>query len=301
MALPSPDEFQPYRGVQRRFDAETARILRATALAIERRLQQLDIKPGIGAQVRAAQLRLVLKEIDDLLRAMWLVGIIDTLRGGRKAAAEAAETAAERLERVAYAALGRKAAEALVDGFRATAQAGINSFYARIPRELSARVYHNWALSRGEVERMIRQGLLSGLNAKELAREVRRFIDPATPGGVSYAAMRLARTEINNAFHEQQKLAAARPGVRGVKWNLSDSHRVPDKCNVYAAQNAYDLGRGVFPIGKVPDKPHPHCFCFMTYDMMTPLQFRAALAAGQFDDELDRRTKANLARLGVAS
>jgi hypothetical protein len=127
---------------------------------------------------------------------------------------------------------------------------------------------------------------------------VYQYVSPTTPGGESYAAMRLARTEINNAFHERQLAGANRPGVTGVQWNLSGSHRVPDQCNLFAQRDSHNKGPGVFPVGKVPDKPHPQCFCFLTYVTMKPAEFKRALEQGDFDDELDRRTRANLRRLG---
>ena len=294
--LPNP-EFREYRQVQRQYDAETRRVMEAAAKRIRARIRRLS--GGIGAQVRAAQLRLVLAEIDGILHAAWVGGIMPTIQAGRKAGAEAAQAALETLTAPLFSALPPDVAQAVTDGLRLTARSGIESDFKRVPRELSARVYKHSALTRGRVNQKIREGLISGLTAKELAKDVYNDISPNTPGGASYAAMRLARTEINNAFHERQLEGSKRPGVSGVKWNLSGSHRVPDECNLYAQTDKHDKGVGVFPVGQVPDKPHPQCFCYMTYVTIKPKEFATALAAGSFDDELDRRTKANLARLGV--
>lgn len=92
--------------------------------------------------------------------------------------------------------------------------------------------------------------------------------------------MRLSRTEINNAFHEQQKRAGDKPWVEGVKWNLSGSHPRPDTCNDYANQSN-GLGRGVFKTGDVPDKPHPQCLCYLTYETLSPEAFLDALGTGK--------------------
>lgn len=289
------DPFREYRKVQAKFDAETRRILERTARDIRRRIERLS--PGIGGEIRKAQLTLVLREIDHLIRTMWTDGVAGVVQGGRKEAMETAQAALETLERVLHGALPPDVAEAVSDGLRATAVAGIERDAARIPRELSTRVYRHGALTSGRVQDKIRSGLVAGLSARELAKDVYEDISPTTPGGASYAAMRLARTEINNAFHEQQIKGANRPGVTGTKWNLSGSHKVPDECNIYAERDKHDMGNGVFPPGKVPDRPHPQCFCYLTYVTMTPEEFKEALAAGSFDDELDRRTKANLARL----
>lgn len=294
MAVTQPNgpEFQPYRKLQATTEAELRRILEATAKAIQRRIAGLPV--GVGGQVRAAQLRVTLAAVNALLKQMWVGRINPLVERAIRDSLQAAEDAIETLERVAYASLSDAAVETLVRGLRAAGQSGLKSDAARRARALSRRVFFNRALDDGRVEQIIRQGIISGLSAKELAADVYKYVSPKAPGGASYAAMRLARTEINNAFHERQLLGANRPGVRAVKWNLSGSHRVPDLCNVYAAHG----GDGEWPVGEVPEKPHPNCFCYLTYVMMEPDEFKNALARGDFDDELDRRTKANLARLG---
>lgn len=292
MAQPSPKEFQPYRHLQANTEAELRRILEATAKAIQKRMATL--KPGVGGQVRAAQLRVTLAAINRLLTQMWVGRINPLVARAIKDSLKASEDAIETMTRVAYAGLSEQAAEALVAGLRAAGASGLKSDAARRKRELSLRVYHARALDDGRIEQIIRQGLISGLSAKELAADVYRYVSPTTPGGSSYAAMRLARTEINNAFHERQIEGAKRPGVKAVKWNLSGSHKVPDKCNVYAAHR----GNGQWPPTEVPDKPHPQCFCFLTYVTLTPEEFRKKLESGAFDDEIDRRTRENIARLG---
>jgi hypothetical protein len=292
MPTPSPNEFQPYRRVQKAAEDDLAVILEQTAKAIRARL--LKLPRGLGGQVRAAQLRTTLAAILKMQRAMWTGKIQPRVVKGVKDAESAAESAIETMTRVAYAALPEAAAEALIRGLRASAESGLQSDAARVVRPLSARVYRQRALDDGKIEDLIRQGLISNLSAKELADSIYKYVSPTTPGGASYAAMRLARTEINNAFHERQLLGANRPGVSAVVWNLSGSHKVPDLCNKYAAHG----GNGRWPVGKVPEKPHPQCFCYLTYVTESPETFRKKLDAGDYDAELDRRTKANLARLG---
>jgi hypothetical protein len=68
-------------------------------------------------------------------------------------------------------------------------------------------------------------------------------------------AMRLAVTEMNNAFHEGTILAGrATPSYQGIHWRLSHSHAVPDICDTLAAGSPY-------PKGQEPSKPHPWCRC----------------------------------------
>lgn len=288
MASPSP--LGHYAQVQIKYDREFARILERAARDIQRKLEKLALKPGIGSVVRQAQLKLVLNQIAQILQAMWIAGILPTMAKGMKAAAEAAVTAQEDLERVLYASMPEKAADALRDSLRAQAQGGIDTAFSRVPRELSRRVYKDLALSSGQVQDAIGAGIASGLSAKELAADVHDLISPTVPGGVSYAAMRLARTEINNAFHQQQIAGGQRPGVKAIRWNLSGSHKRPDECNEFAAHPG-TLGVGLFAPEDVPDKPHPHCLCYMTYEMMAEDDFLDALIRGDFDDQIDARRK----------
>jgi ADP-ribosyltransferase exoenzyme len=292
-AQPSPIPFQPYRKVQVGAERDMRAILESTAKAIATRISRLPL--GIGGDVRKAQLVVTLAAIKRMQQSMWTGPVRDTVVTGVDDAQKAAESAIETMTRVAYAALPDGAAEALTRGLRLAAEAGIKAESARKIRELSSRVYHQAALHEGKVEQLIREGLIAGLSAKELAKTVHDYVSPTTPGGASYAAMRLARTEINNAFHEQQLEGAKRPGVTAVKWNLSGSHRVPDLCNVYAM---HGKGSGQWAVGEVPDKPHPQCFCYLTYITSSPKEFQQRLAAGSFDDEIDKRTRANLALLG---
>lgn len=287
--MASPSEFQPYRKVQAGAEDELKRILERTAKQIEARIRTL--KPGVGGVVRAAQLRLVLSQIRRLQQHMWNVSITPALQRRVDAAMKAGESAVEALTRVAYTALAGDAAAILLDGLRAAARSGFESDAARKKRDLSARVYKLSALHTGKVEDTIRSGLIAGLSARELAKDVYEYVSPNAKGGASYAAMRLARTEINNAFHERQIEGAGRPGVSAVKWNLSGSHKVPDECNQYADHEPY-------PPDEVPDKPHPNCFCYLTYVMDSPAEFRTKLENGDFDDDIARRVRENMARLG---
>jgi hypothetical protein len=291
--VPSPEPLQPYRRVQAKAEEDLLRILEATAKAIQKRIGGLP--SGVGGDIRKSQLIMTLSAIRKMQRAMWLGPIGSALAQSVVDAEEAAEIAIETMTRVAYGALGKPAADALILGLRLAAQSGLKSDSARRKRELSERVYRQASIQTGKVEDLIRQGIISKLSARELAATVYEHISPTTKGGASYAALRLARTEINNAFHGRQLEGAKRPGITGAKWNLSGSHRVPDECNVYAAFN----GDGVYPVDDVPEKPHPQCFCFLTYETMSSDDFQKSLAAGDFDAEIDRRTRANLQRLGA--
>lgn len=296
---PSPDPIQPYRKAQAAADADLKRILERAAKDIQKRI--LRLPRGVGGDVRGAQLRLTLAAIKKIQRSMWRTAILARVRSGIDDADKAAESAIETMTRIAYGSLSEAVAETLVRGLRAAAESGLKSDASRRKRELSARVYKQQALHQGKIEDLIRTGLVSNLTAREIARNAYEYISPTTPGGASYAAMRLARTEINNAFHERQVAGASRPGVKAARWNLSGSHKVPDECNIFAVQDLHGQGPGLYPADSIPDKPHPQCFCYLTYEAMSPKEFAEALAEGDFDAEIDRRTRANLERLRSGS
>lgn len=295
MTQTSPDPvFREYLLVQKKYDAKLASILEQSAKDIRRRLRLLTIQEGLSSQVRAAQLRVTLNAIHAELASMWRPGVVDVVLQGSRASAEAAEIALETLSRVTYASLPARAAETLTDGLRASARSGIDALYARVSRPLSQRIYRNAAVSRDVIDDLIQRGLVQGLSARELSQTVYRFVSPSVPGGSSYAASRLARTEINNAFHNQQRALADSPGVKGVKWNLSRSHPRADECNSFAQGDHARMGPGVYKAENVPQKPHPHCFCYLTYVTMDSAEFASELAKGTFDDELRRRIGRNL-------
>lgn len=290
--MASPEPLQPYRQVQSAAEKDLARILGDTAKAIEDRVKLL--RPGVGGVVRKAQLNATLAAVRKLQRQMWIGKIDPMLIKAVEAAEKAGEDTVEALQRVAYAGLPEAVADVLIRGLKASAVSGLASDRARKRRALSRMVYRQAAFHGDKLEGVIRQGIISNLSARELAKDAREYVDPKTKGGASYAAMRLARTEINNALHERQIAGAKRPGVKAVKWNLSGSHRVPDLCNVYAGHG----GNGHWAPDSIPDKPHPQCFCYLTYVMLPADDFVKKLESGGFDDEIDRRTKANLERLG---
>jgi hypothetical protein len=262
-----------YLREQLRVDRELNRVLELAARQSSARIRELQLREGdsIGARVRMAQLTMVLAELVGIQRDTWTTGIGPIIQRSYPRAQNAAVRAMKVLEEVVERALGERAAQDLLRSFQQTARSGLELDRVRRARALSPRVYRNAALAGGAVERQVRAGIIQGLSARELASSVRKYISPQTPGGVSYAAMRLARTELNNAFHEAQKIQGEAPFVRAIKWNLSKSHpkNLQCRCVRLANVDAHDLGKGRYPADRVPDKPHPHCLCFMTYDTIS--------------------------------
>lgn len=175
----------------------------------------------------------------------------------------------------------------------ASARQGIESIISRKENgfTLSERVYRNQALAKGYVDDTVRNGLLLGKSQVEIARDVRKYIDPSTPGGASYAAMRLARTEVNNAYHQTAVRGYQKtPWVERVLWNLSGSHPVPDQCNEYAeAVTHRGWSAGQYGPDDVPSKPHPQCLCFVTPVMMDLDAYAKAFKQGKYDDYISNQ------------
>ena len=250
-------------------------------------------KGGVGKVTISRQQRLVQRELHKQMR------ILNENAGhliifGEKEAKLAAEEAMDFLENRMWGS--SKAMQDLRRMIQLQARSGVESFASRGENmhRLSGRVYKNWKLATGQVDDAISRALLRDLSAKDFAKTVEDLIKPDVPGGISYASMRLARTEINNAFHFTQiRYTRETPWVQGYKWHLSGSHGKPDVCNDYADNDSYNMGKGVFPKSDVPGKPHPQCLCFITSETMSNGDFEKALLRGNFDQYLKTLSKSD--------
>lgn len=236
-----------------------------------------------SGRTRAAQQRLIVKALNDQTRILWEnVGYL-TIFGER----QAAEAALESIEFLNSKVFGKTTgSEQIRRMLESQARAGVDSYISREENtlQLSRRVYNNMSLSSGRVQREVQKALLRGVSAQELAKTVAGLIQPGVTGGVSYASLRLARTEINNAFHFTQiRYTREMPWVRGYKWNLSGSHPTPDECNTYAERDHDGLGRGVFRKASVPGKPHPNCMCYLTTVSDSTGEFERGIRSGRYD------------------
>jgi hypothetical protein len=133
---------------------------------------------------------------------------------------------------------------------------------------------------------IITSGISRGQSAVNMSKDLRAFlVDPAlTPGttwttaikpstsgrgSIHYNALRLARSEINNAYRESLALSnEANPITAGVRYNLSGSHKIKDICDVWAKLDQYGMGAGNYPADKVP-LDHPNGLCYYT-DIVRP-------------------------------
>ena len=161
--------------------------------------------------------------------------------------------------------------------------------------KLSDRVWRIQQYTQKGILDITAQGIMSGISAVELAKQVEGFLLKRGPawttgikpsvtgrGTVAYNALRLARTEINQAYHWAQKeMAVNNPMLIGQKWNLSNSHPTnwppsaaymgyPEICDYRAHHDHHGLGKGVFPPGEAPPD-HPNGLCYLT-DVWKPVE-----------------------------
>ena len=273
-----------YVGVQKAYDKK---VIKALKLAADDALEAADKwdRMNIGDRTKRYQFDLVAREIRGVIADLFK-GLVPVLAQGQMDAAEAAAKALLEEDAKVLEALfpSKNMRESWEESFTASARHTIGAMVNRVAGiaptyNLSRRVYKSGALSSNQLQRQINSSLARGSSAKELADLVRKSILPNTPGGVSYAAMRLGRTEINNAFHTQSIVSMKdEPWVEHVQWNLSGVHKPDpgDLCETYAAQGTFDKY-------DVPLKPHPQCMCYVTPVMVQFDSFASNLAAGVYD------------------
>jgi hypothetical protein len=279
-----------YLRVQRDFDRRMIAILSRSSERITAELRRLETRAGVGAAVRRDQLLLTQAAIQRELADLWTAVGRETLAGRATAAAAAVDTILS--EQALRAVMPATDAAFLLRSARASAAATVGTVEARaklstIP--LAQSVYNNQLLAAGKIDAIVDEALARGASARELARDVRAYVRPDVRGGVRYAAFRLGRTELNNAFHAQQVLTGVEtPWVVGLKWNLSGSHPRPDECNDYADKPHIPGGEnGVYRPDQVPGKPHPNCLCFTTSIDVGRAAFIDNFRAGDYDDFVD--------------
>jgi len=155
---------------------------------------------------------------------------------------------------------------------------------------LSDSVWRARRQTRDQIDAVLRQAIADGTDALEVAKMLEQYLDPTLApirnvngrlirnqkpsiatrspgrGGMgSFAARRLARTEVTRAHGAATMWAAERtPFATGVRWVLSGRHPRTDPCDVHASRDS-GLGPGVYPTKDVPRYPeHPMCTCHLS-------------------------------------
>ena len=175
---------------------------------------------------------------------------------------------------------------------------------------LSSRIWSITGQAGKDIDYIIHQAIAEKKSAVELVKDLKQFVKPHSQRSwdwgtvypmlrtkqIDYAAQRLARTSITHAHREAQyRSAAQNPFVEAVHWELSGQHYARqikkwgrDICDTYAEQDWYGLGRGNFPVDKVPIG-HPQCLCVTAPEIPQNLN--------QVADELAAWAKGNNPRL----
>ena len=290
---PGESPIVTYRRGTDRTDKEILKLLQQAAADAQADAKILAAKGGIGNVARAAQQRTAAANLHSRMREMWEnVGHLTIF--GEKEAARAALDSQDFLARNLYGAAAGTKHDALIKAMQESARSNVDAFISREENmlPLSSRIWRQIDLSRGTLQKEIQKGLLRGLSAEELAARVAGSMKPGVPGGVSYNAMRLARTEINNAFHFTQiRYTREQPWVDGYQWHKSKSHKHVDVCDERANRNHDGIGRGVYKKKNVPGKAHPHCFCFLTTVTVDKGRFEKQLRRGSYDQYLKKAEK----------
>ena len=255
-----------YLKIQAEYDHKIHKVLVDASEDIEKQIIELDVfAANVSTQVRRAQLigaqGVITKALLELYKSVGSV----VREGQQKAALEAMSDAIEWSDYVfQHLYISPEQRKALKDALETGAERGVGAMMTRIlktERPLSARLYRSYRVSKSIMDRRIAKHLAEGSSADDMAKDIREFVRPTAPGGISHVAKRLARTEIGNAFHAQNIAAAQEfPWIETVEWNLSKTHAArsngPCKCELYARQR-------LFSPGNVPAKPHPNCLCYI--------------------------------------
>lgn len=295
MAIPKPEPSDWIRANAQELqatDREVLAMLRDASKHVNDLLADLIAKdsPLISAGVRRAQLeqtrsRLLAEQAKTFERLGDIVSA-RRLRAASRAQRLSAAGDAALLSLVGKGPQGQFLYESALH----TSQRAIDSALARMRLSavpLSERIYRSSVWMGGRLSKMINETLATGLNARDFAKRARDWFSPNTPGGVRYAAMRLARTEINNSFHAiSAEKYATTPWITKVDWNLSKSHPKPDICNEVNAESPY-------PSDDVPARPHPQCMCYITPVSIDEDEFVENFLDGDYDEYLDSELEKN--------
>ncbi len=199
----------------------------------------------------------------------------------------------------------------------------ISGEYYKDKKSLDERIWLITDSNIKDIDALIKSNILGGANARELAKQLEAYINPnkrmesvpiyvmnesgklvklPPPSGISnkiaYQAQRLARTSLSQSYTETYIQGTKdNPFNVGLKWNLSPSHYErqvkrwgEDICDVYANNNSYNLGKGIYPPDEYP-VPHPNCLCYPTQENLPIEQARKQLidwVNGEDNSNLDK-------------
>lgn len=98
------------------------------------------------------------------------------------------------------------------------------------------------------------------------------FVSDRIRATVRTPLKRIAETEAYASAKEALLNTFAAQGIAAVKWETT-SARPCKRCIALRDTDYYGLGAGVYPLGRLPRPPHPHCKC-----RLTPVRIEASRA-----------------------
>jgi SPP1 gp7 family putative phage head morphogenesis protein len=231
--------------ILQKLDQELLVELKRASSSINRQIKGLNTKQV----VKKTRLLVIQRDINKEISKLWKsVGSITQTKR-----ADAAVAAIENSLKIEYKVFPKDLHKYLEKNSRQ----GIDALQARLKiskQTLSQRIYRSYTLQTGVIDRLINNAIATQMSEEQLAEQIRQYVNPDAPGGVSYSAKRLARTEIGNAYHAAMiQRALTSPAITALRWILAGSHKTPDQCNDYAGK--------AFKPEKCPLKPHPLCLC----------------------------------------
>jgi len=169
---------------------------------------------------------------------------------------------------------------------------------------LSARIWNIDREAQDDIAQVILRGVANGSSAWDIAQELEQFLganqdcprwtstrlygrtkteiaqgdttglvsSPCDGRGVSYNALRLARTEIQKAHAlATDRIMASQPWVEKEKIHLSAAHPEEDICDDTVTGG--EEGKGIYDVGEIELPLHPNCLCFKTAVLMDEADF----------------------------
>lgn len=290
MTSPAPSAWiRAYAQVQVATDQQIVTILADAAEAMRGDMAQILSKtaPTMSDSIRYEQMarvrKALLEQQSDVLRKLGRVVEARRLDAAARAIQIGNAMDSYVLNRLGRSALAREVSANLAFGLSQTTEVAMARMGLSYT-DLAQRIYNTDVWLGSRIDQRITQLLAQGKSAREFAAEAVNWFNPNTPGGVRYAAMRLARSEINNAFHAVSvQQVQDKPWVHAMQWHLSGSHPKADVCDEYAREDKFNLGPGVWNKGDVPRKPHPHCYCYVTAVQVDEDEFLDTLVGGGYD------------------
>jgi hypothetical protein len=293
MAVSDRTPLLRYLVVQEAWEKDLLKILAQASAEAEKSILAHAGSKKIGAVIAAEQERAVRLNLLKQQSKLWTKIGSSVMAARLDAAAAAIESNAVMTGFLQRTVLNPAERQVLLDATEARAKSTVDIAVARMQGlsyvPLSNQVYKTSQLAAGLVDRKVTVLLARGLSARGIANEMRKYIRPDVKGGVSYAAMRLGRTEINNAFHATQVADAIRsPFIDYLQWKLSGSHPRTDVCNEYASISDVDgYPAGTWEPNNVPRKPHPQCLCFTIPITPDRDEFVKGYTSGKYDKYID--------------